>query len=119
MIIAQKLETEKVVGSDETGIKINGIKGWFWTWQNKWLTFITYSANRGFDSIQTNFENGFKQGVLVHDCWASHFKTDCKTHQICIAHLLRELVFLKKNMNQTGQQTSKECFMKHSKSKKN
>ena len=92
-LIAQKLETEKVVGSDETGIKINGIKGWFWTWQNKWLTFITYSANRGFDSIQTNFKNGFKQGVLVHDCWASHFKTDCKTHQICTAHLLRELVF--------------------------
>jgi len=92
-LIAQKLETEKVVGSDETGIKINGKKGWFWTWQNKALTFISYSENRGFDSIQTNFKNGFKQSVLVHDCWASHFKTDCKTHQICTAHLIRELVF--------------------------
>ncbi len=92
-LIAQKLETQKVVGSDETGIKINGKKGWFWTWQNKWLTFITYSPNRGFDSIQNNFENGFKQSILVHDCWASHFKTECKTHQICTAHLLRELVY--------------------------
>lgn len=92
-LIAQKLETEKVVGSDETGIKINGKKGWFWTWQSNLLTFITYSSNRGFDSIQTNFENGFRQSVLVHDCWTSHFKTTCKTHQICIAHLLRELIF--------------------------
>ena len=92
-LIAQKLETQKVVGSDETGIKINGMKGWFWTWQNTDLTYISYSNNRGFDSIQTNFKNGFKQSVLVHDCWASHFKTDCKTHQICTAHLIRELVF--------------------------
>ncbi len=92
-LIAQKLETEKVVGSDETGVKVNGKKGWFWTWQNLFYTYIAYSENRGFDSIQTNFKNGFILSVLVHDCWSSHFKTDCKTHQICIAHLLRELVF--------------------------
>ena len=30
---------------------------------------------------------------MVHDCWASHFQTQCKTHQLCIAHLLRELIF--------------------------
>ena len=92
-IIAQKLQNQSVVGSDETGIKINGKKGWFWTWQNSKLTYISYSNNRGFDTIQTNFENGFKNAVLVHDCWSSHFKTACKTHQICTAHLLRELVF--------------------------
>jgi len=92
-LIAQKLQEEKVVGSDETGVKINGKKGWFWTWQNKFMTYIVYSENRGFDSIQTNFEKGFKDAVLVHDCWLAHFKTVCKTHQICIAHLLRELIF--------------------------
>ena len=92
-IIAQKLQNGKVVGSDETGIKINGKKGWFWTWQNSKLTYISYSNNRGFDSIKNNFGVGFKDAVLVHDCWASHFKTTCKTHQICLAHLMRELVF--------------------------
>ena len=34
-----------------------------------------------------------RNAVLLHDCWASHFKTICKTHQICITHLLRELIF--------------------------
>jgi len=92
-IIAQKLQNETVVGSDETGIKINGKKGWYWTWQNSKLTYISYSDNRGFDSIETNFEDGFQKAILVHDCWSSHFKTACKTHQICTAHLLRELVF--------------------------
>jgi transposase len=91
--IGQKIQSEIVVGSDETGIKINGKKGWFWAWQNPKLTYIAYSNNRGFDSIKTNFENGFPTSILVHDCWASQLKTPCKTHQICTAHLLRELVF--------------------------
>jgi transposase len=82
-----------VVGSDETGIKINGEKGWFWTWQNKLMTYIAFSTNRGFASIETNFAKGFQKAVLVHDCWSSHFKTVCKTHQLCTAHLLRELIF--------------------------
>ena len=92
-LIAQKLKEEKVVASDETGIKINGKKGWFWAWQNPLLTYIVFSSNRGFATIEEHFLKGFPDAVLLHDCWASHFKTPCKTHQICIAHLLRELVF--------------------------
>ena len=91
--IAQKLESDKVVATDETGIRINGKKGWFWTWQNRLLTYIVFSKNRGFATIEDHFLRGFPDAVLLHDCWASHFKTICKTHQICIAHLLRELVF--------------------------
>lgn len=92
-LIANKITNQNVVGSDETGIKINGKKGWFWTWQNRIMTYIAFSPNRGFASIETNFVNGFQKAVLVHDCWSSHFKTVCKTHQLCTAHLLRELVF--------------------------
>jgi transposase len=92
-IIAQKLHQEKVVATDETGIKINGKKGWFWAWQNRFLTYIVFSTNRGFATIEDHFSKGFPNAVLLHDCWASHFKTICKTHQICIAHLLRELIF--------------------------
>jgi transposase len=93
-LIAQKVENETVVGADETGIRVNGEKGWFWTWQSKLVTFIVFSKNRGTATIDTNFTDGFYNAVLVHDCWASHFLTQCKTHQLCIAHLLRELVFL-------------------------
>jgi transposase len=92
-LIHTKLSSQTVVGSDETGIRINGKKGWFWTWQNKVATFITYSDNRGYASIEKHFVKGFEQAILVHDCWASQFKTECKTHQLCIAHLIRELVY--------------------------
>jgi transposase len=93
-LIAQKVSNEKVVGADETGIRVNGKNGWFWTWQSKLVTFVVFSKNRGTATIDTNFSQGFHDAVLVHDCWASHFQTQCKTHQLCIAHLLRELIFL-------------------------
>jgi transposase len=90
-MIKEKIGSSKVVGTDETGCKINGVKSWMWTWQNELATFIAPSFNRGFATIQSNFEFGFSNAVLVHDCWKSHFQTLSENHQICIAHLLREL----------------------------
>lgn len=92
-LIAKEVESSKVVGSDETGAKVNGKNGWFWTWQTKLATFIAFSRNRGTATINENFANGFKNAVLVHDCWKSHFDTKTQSHQLCIAHLLRELNF--------------------------
>lgn len=82
------------VGSDETGVKVNGDKHWAWTWQNEEATFITITDNRGQKSITNTFQDGFKNSVLVHDCWASHFNTPAISHQICIAHLLRDMNYL-------------------------
>ena len=95
-LIKQRIQsnTQYAVGSDETGMKVNGDKHWAWTWQNQEATFITITDNRGQKSITDTFKDGFKNSVLVHDCWASHFNTPAITHQICIAHLLRDLNYL-------------------------
>lgn len=93
-LIKKAVGQAKVVGSDETGMKENGKLNWFWTWQSKWATFISYSANRGLATIEANFPTGFPNAVLVHDCWKSHFQTTALSHQLCTAHLLRELVYL-------------------------
>lgn len=90
-LIKQKVLGSPVVGTDETGVKINGKRYWYWTWQNETATFIAPSDNRGFKSIQENFDGGSAQIILVHDCWKCHFQTSASTHQICTAHLLREL----------------------------
>lgn len=95
-LIKQKLQsgTKHAVGSDETGVKIDGDKYWAWTWQNEEATFITITDNRGQKSIDNTFKEGFKDAVLVHDCWASHFNTKALSHQLCLAHLLRDLNYL-------------------------
>lgn len=90
-LIKEKITSSTVVGVDETGMKINGKKCWGWSWQNESATFIVPSENRGFETIKANFDSGFPNAILVHDCWKSHFQTHAQSHQVCIAHLFREL----------------------------
>ena len=40
------------------------------------------------------FENGLPNATLIHDRWPCHFQMDAKAHQICTAHLLRELNYI-------------------------
>lgn len=89
--IRASIENSDVVGADETGSKVNGKKGWFHTWQNKKLTFIVATFNRGFATVQTYFPNGFGFAVFVSDCWAAQLKVLVKAHQLCLVHLFREL----------------------------
>ncbi len=97
--IKVQIERAEYLGTDETGAKVNGSKYWFWAWQNKQLTFITQSESRGYKTIQRTFENGFPNAILQHDRWAAHFQCEAKNHQICIAHLQRELNYLKELYN--------------------
>ncbi|MDP3002871.1 MAG: IS66 family transposase [Bacteroidales bacterium] len=109
-LIHERITQASVVGSDETGTRIGKEKGWFWTWQNEKLTFITASMNRGTQTINQHFENGFPKAVLVHDCWKSHFEPIVLTHQICIAHLLRELTHLDECYDSTWPKLFKELL---------
>lgn len=109
-LIKNKIANSSVVGADETGVKINGEKYWYWTWQNENITYITASQNRGFKTIKENFGQGFPHSVLVHDCWKSHFQTPTLTHQVCLAHLLRELNYLAERYKDTWPVRFKEVL---------
>jgi transposase len=89
-LIRNRVKTADVNGADETGMKINGNKGWFWALQGNLFTFIIASLNRGAATLEQHFPDGFAFSVLVHDCWRSYFKVAAVAHQICLAHLLRE-----------------------------
>jgi transposase len=92
--IKNSIEQAGYVGADETGVKVNGLKHWYWTWQNKAFTYIVHSTSRGYDTIESNFPNGLPNAVLVHDRWAAQLKCPAKEHQICLAHLLRDLNYI-------------------------
>ena len=92
--IKNKIEKADCLGTDETGAKINGKTHWFWTWQNEALTFIVQSQSRGYNTIQATFPDGLPDVVLVHDRWAAHFRCDVYDHQICLAHLFRDLKYI-------------------------
>ena len=93
-MIRQRVLHSRVIGTDETGVKINGKNHWFWTWQNNRATFIAASSNRGTTTIIENMSGISGEAVLVHDCWKAHFQTPVKEHQLCTAHLERETKYL-------------------------
>lgn len=93
-MIRQNVLSSGVIGTDETGVKINGKRHWFWTWQNNRATYIAASDNRGTTTINENMGGISKEAVLVHDCWRAHFQTPVGSHQLCTAHLERETKYL-------------------------
>jgi len=92
--IKERLYGSVFIGTDETGVKVNGQKDWMWTWQNDDLTFIVHSDNRGFKTIEDNFSNGLPNAVLQHDRFACHFNCEAMHHQICMSHLLRDVQYI-------------------------
>ena len=92
--IRNSLLEKPVVGADETGMHVNKRLQWFWTFQTSDLTYIFPHTGRGKEAIDTHFPEGLPRSWLVTDRHASYFNLYVKGHQICLAHLLRELTWL-------------------------
>ena len=88
------LQQSSWIGSDETGIYVNG-KNWFnWVWQNKKATYIRATPTKRKDHIREFFYHGFPNAILSSDQYAAQLSTPAKGHQICYPHLYRRLVYL-------------------------
>ena len=81
----------------ETGAKVNGEKWWIWVWQNLLNTYLHASDNRGGITIDSCFPGGFPNATIGSDRWAAQLKTEAANHQLCFAHLERDLVFLEES----------------------
>ena len=92
--IRERLSRSPVVGVDETGCSVNGKTRWAWVWQNKELTYITAGHSRKKEVFEQVMPHGMPDSVLVTDCYSSYFSQKVKAHQLCTAHLLRELIYL-------------------------
>ena len=92
--IRDEIGQSEVVGADETGVRINGQQHWVWTFQTEALTYMTVDKGRGKAVIDKHFPEGLPKSILVTDRHASYFNMDVKDHQICLAHLLRNLICL-------------------------
>lgn len=83
-----------VIGCDETGAKVDGNKHWVWTYQTERHTVLAMSESRGLKAITRHFDSGFGNAILCHDAWRTYFHYSGNLHQLCCAHLLRELNYL-------------------------
>jgi transposase len=89
--IKEEIAKATIVGGDETGVKVKNEKFWAWTWQSLYATYIVISKSRGFVTVDKIFPDGFPNATYVSDSLSAQLKTSASRHQLCLAHLLREL----------------------------
>ncbi|GHV21968.1 transposase [Clostridia bacterium] len=92
--IREKLSHSPVVGVDESSCSVNGIMLWEWVFQNPELTYIQAGLSRKMEEFKKIMPHGMPNTVLVSDCYSGYFSQNVAAHQICTAHVLRDLTFL-------------------------
>ncbi len=92
--IKDQVQYSNWIGTDETGIYVNGKKNTLWAWQNEHYTFLATSNSRHAKHIHRLFYHGFPNAIISSDQYAAHLSTYGKGHQICWVHLLRKIAFL-------------------------
>lgn len=88
------LSEAPVVGSDETSATVDGTKQWIWTWQDRLNTYLSIEPSRWKAAIEAQFPRGFPHSILQSDRWAAQLNTPAAGHQVCLAHLERNLLYL-------------------------
>lgn len=114
--IKQRICSSKVIGSDETGAKVNGNKHQSWTWQTPKPTYIAHCDTRGKAAIKAHSAQGFLGATLVRDGWRTQTGTTAEHHRTCLPHLIRDLSYLyqfKSIMSHVGSFLSKYNCLVH------
>ena len=91
--IREAIRQAKVVGFDETGVRIDGKLFWWHTASTPELTQYHVHAKRGREGIDAGEILPEFLGRAIHDAWSPYAAYRC-AHGLCNAHHLRELVYL-------------------------
>ena len=87
----EKLMDIPVLHVDETSLRVNRKNYWIHVCAGGPITVKGLHRNRGCEAINALGIIPRYGGLIVHDCWKAYLTyTQCK-HQLCGAHLLREL----------------------------
>jgi hypothetical protein len=81
----------EVVGFDETGLRVDGKLHWVHCARTGKYTLVGCHRRRGRAGIDDLGVLGRFSGVAVHDAWAPYDTYPDVAHQLCCAHVLREL----------------------------
>ena len=93
-LIKDYISKSSVVGFDESGCYCNGRLDWSWIAQTPYSTLVFRASSRAGKVLEDQFGDVLKNITAVTDRHAAYFALDFKDHQICLAHILRELQYL-------------------------
>lgn len=88
--IADEVRTAKVIGSDETSARVDGVNWWEWVFQTETAAYHTIQRRRNTEVV-LRFLDGEQPAVWVSDLWKPQLAAGAVHYQICLAHQLRDL----------------------------
>ena len=94
-----------VVGFDESGLYCNKKLDWTWIAQTVYFTLLFHGVGRSHKELDSRFGSSLERMTAVTDRHSAYFTLNFLNHQVCVAHLLRELQYL--NELDTEQQWSR------------
>ena len=117
--IKECIMKSSVVGFDESGLYCNKRLDWTWIAQTVYFTLLFRGSGRSRKELESRFGDSLERMVAVTDRHSAYFALNFLNHQVCIAHLLRELQYL--NELDTTQQWSSavESLLKEAIHKRN
>jgi transposase len=82
---------------DETGMYVEGQRGWLHTASAPQLTYYAYHPKRGSTATEDIGILPEFGGRAIHDAFSAYWQYECE-HGLCNAHHLRELIFVHEQM---------------------
>lgn len=89
--ITDKLLTARIIASDETTTRTNGIAHWQWVFLSKDVVLHKIAPRRA-RSVAEEVLGGHQPDVWVSDRYAGQQELG-KEHQVCLAHVLRDVQY--------------------------
>lgn len=87
---------QKDLFADETSQPIHGRNAWLWTFIGKTAAYLKVDKSRGQRVVEKTLKD--YNGILHSDFWSAYNNLECDK-QKCLAHLTRELKYLREKKN--------------------
>jgi transposase len=99
--IGAQVRAGPVIGSDETGARVAGKTAWQWVFQTPDASYHVIVPRRNAEVIAAFLGDTRPEG-WVSDLWSPQVQVDAQTHQICLAHQIRNLTYAVEADGYTG-----------------
>lgn len=90
--IGARVRAGPVIGSDETGARVAGDNAWHWVFQTPDASYHVIVRRRNAEVIAA-FLGETRPESWVSDLWSPQLTVDAETHQLCLAHQIRNLTY--------------------------
>jgi transposase len=88
--ILARLRRARIIGSDETTVRVNGRTHWNWVFQNEQVVIHVIRPTRGRAVVQEVL-GGHRPQIWVSDLFGAQRGSHADEWQVCLAHQLRDL----------------------------